>query len=110
MDKEEALFGKIVETLSGESRHVAPGKMMSSPGITHKGKVFAFYHKKEMVFRLGKAFAPEKFKLKEWSLLNPFKNKPPLAGWFQVPSAERRKWEKLARQALAHMIGEREKK
>ncbi len=96
MDKEEVLFEKISEKLSGENRHVAPGTMMSSPGIRYKNKVFAFYHKKEMIFRLGKEFQPKEFKIKRYSLLSPFKSKPPLAGWFQIPHAEKGKWEKLA--------------
>lgn len=110
MDKEQALFEKISEKLSGENKHVAPGKMMSSPGIRYKNKVIAFYAKKEMIFRLGKEFQPEKFKIKNHSLLSPFKSKPPLAGWFQIPCTEKGKWEKLARQALELMTNELAKK
>lgn len=100
MDKEEILFSKIAEKLSKENRYVTPGKMMSSPGIRYKNKVFAFYHKNEMIFRLGKEFQPRKFRLKTYRLLSPFKSKPPLSGWFQIPYTEKGKWEKLARQAL----------
>jgi hypothetical protein len=112
MDKEEKLFEKIAAKLTVERRDVAPGKMMSSPGIRYKNKVFAFYHQrdKEMLFRLGKAFEPEKFKIKKFSLLNPFKNKPPMAGWFQLPFTENRKWKKLARHALEVMAEELVKK
>lgn len=110
MEKEEIFFEKISEKLSGENGHIAPGKMMSSPGIRYKNKVFAFYAKKEMIFRLGKVFQPEEFKIKSYSLLSPFKSKPPLAGWFQIPYAEKEKWEKLARQALALMASELDKK
>ncbi len=110
MYKERKLFEKIAAKLTEERRDVAPGKMMSSPGIRYKNKVFAFYHQKEMVFRLGKAFEPEKFKIQKFSLLNPFKNKPPMAGWFQLPFDERRKWEKLARHAQKVMAEELAKK
>ncbi len=110
MDKEQALFMKITDKLAGENKHVAPGKMMSSPGLRYKNKVFAFYAKKEMIFRLGKAFKPESFKIKSYSLLSPFKTKPPLAGWFQIPYAEKGKWEKLAKQALDLMTNELAKK
>ena len=110
MDKEQALFEKIAEKLSGENNSVAPGKMMSSPGIRYKNKVFAFYAKKEMIFRLGKGFQPEAFKIKSYSLINPFKSKPPLAGWFQISFAEKEKWEKLARLALELMTKELAKK
>ncbi len=110
MDKEQALFEKIADKLADENKRVAPGKMMSSPGIRYKNKVFAFYAKKEMIFRLGKAFQPEAFKIKSYSLLSPFKSKPPLAGWFQIPFAEKGKWEKLASQALELMTKELAKK
>ena len=60
MDKEEDLFNKIVEKLSKKHNFVSKGKMMSSPGIKYKTKVFAFYYNKEMVFRLGRDFIPKK--------------------------------------------------
>ena len=110
MEKEAALFEKIAAKVTEEHRDVAPGKMMSSPSIRYKNKVFAFYHQKEMVFRLGKAFKPKNFKIKKFSLLSPFKNKPPMAGWFQIPFTENRKWENLARRALKVMAKEISKK
>ncbi len=110
MDKEEILFEKISKKLSGDNRNVTPGKMMSAPGIRYKNKVFAFYAKKEMIFRLGKAFRPEEFRIKSYSLLSPFKTKPPLTGWFQIPYTEKGKWEKLAGQALALMTRKLDKK
>lgn len=54
MDKEQKYFQEISEKLTAENEHVTIGKMMSSPGIRYKNKVFAFYYKKIMVFRLGK--------------------------------------------------------
>jgi len=103
MDKEETLYRKIAAALAGESRLVREGRMMSSPAVTYKGKVFAFYHKQKMVFRLGKDFDPAAHKLKDFGPLNPFKRKGPLTGWLEVFPSERRKWERLARAALAHM-------
>ena len=60
-DQEEILFRKIAEKLATENDSVSPGKMMSSPGIKCKNKVFAFYYNKQMVFRLGKEFDPRSF-------------------------------------------------
>ncbi len=110
MEKEKALFDKIAGKLTAEHSGVVPGKMMSSPGIRYKNKVFAFYNKKEMTFRLGKDFRSGDFKIERYSLLSPFKTKPPLAGWFQILYSERRKWEPLARCALEVMTGELSKK
>jgi len=64
MDKEEKLFQKIAQKLSGEKSIVHLGKMISSPGIKYKEKVFAFYYKKQMAFRLGKDFDPKFLRLK----------------------------------------------
>lgn len=100
MDQEEIIFRKIADQLAKENNSVNLGQMMSSPGIKFKNKVFAFYYNKQMVFRLGKEFDPKPFQIKKYSLLSPFKNKPPLAGWFQIAFADQEKWEKLAKQAL----------
>ena len=100
MDDEHYIFQSIVDKLVGEDDSIVLGKMMSSPGIKYRNKVFAFYYGKEMVFRLGKGFDPESYGVENYSLLSPFKSKPPMAGWFQVPFTESQKWEKLARHAL----------
>lgn len=101
MEKERELFDAIAAKMSRQEG-VKHGRMMSAPGITFNGKVFAFYWKKEMIFRLGKDFDPKEFGLKEWHLLNPFKERPAMAGWFCVPYSEGRQWEKLA--SLARVL------
>lgn len=100
MEKEQELFQGIVKKLS-RLKGVKTGRMMSAPGITFNGKVFVFYWKKEMIFRLGKDFDASAFGLKDWHLLNSFKNRPPMTGWFCVPYSESRHWEELARRAIA---------
>ena len=89
-----------------EYASVNPGKMMSSPAIRYKTKVFAFYHNYEMIFRMGKDFDPSIFKLEEYSILNPFKKKAPLYGWFQVPISESKKWKSLAIYAYDNIVKE----
>jgi hypothetical protein len=100
MDKEEVIFNKIAEKLTEKEKHVALGKMMSSPGIKYKDKVFAFYFQKEMIFKLGEDFNPAKLNIKNFKLLSPFKTKAPLKAWFQIPFSERDKWEELTKIAL----------
>lgn len=53
MDNEEKVFYAIAEKLSGKNKDVILGKMMSSPGIKYKNKIFAFYYHNQMVFKLG---------------------------------------------------------
>ena len=100
---EAALFQRILGKLSQLDREVAAGNMMSSPGIVRKKKVFAFFWNNEMVFRLGKGFEPD---FKEWRYLNPFKDKPPMKGWFVVPPSQKNRWERLAKAAHAVMQAE----
>ncbi|KAA3610040.1 MAG: hypothetical protein D8M58_07625 [Calditrichaeota bacterium] len=99
----EILFNSITNKLSSENENVEAGKMMSSPGITYKGKVFSFYYNDKMVFRLGREFDIEKTGVSEFELLNPFKNKPPMKDWFVVSGMYQSKWEMLALQALNKM-------
>ncbi len=103
MDKEQQRFQQIAEKLASGNRSVTIGKMMSSPGIRYKNKVFAFYYNKVMVFRLGRDFEPKTHGIRTYSLLSPFKTKPPLVDWFEIPSANMKRWEELARLALQRM-------
>jgi hypothetical protein len=96
METTEKLFNSIGDKLSRENDNVSIGKMMSSPGIKYKNKVFAFYYREQMVFRLGREFDLPSMGIDNFSLLNPFKTKPPLADWFQIPAEYGNRWEKLA--------------
>lgn len=104
MDEEQILFEKISGTLSRENESISPGPMMSSPGIRYKNKVFAFYNQSDMIFKLGVDFEPESMEIKDYSLLSPFKNKAPMAAWFQIPFSEAEKWEPLAKLAMGKMV------
>ena len=105
-DTARQTFETIIAILTQERADVAPGKMMSSPGVTLRGKVFAFFDRGEMVFRLGKGVDPASLGITSYRPLSPFKNKPPLAGWFYVAASERQHWERLARTALERLAAE----
>lgn len=99
------LFDRITDRLRRTQRGVTPGPMMSSPGLRLNGKVFAFFYNDQMVFRLGKEFDPGAAGLRDWKPLNPFKNKPPLPGWYVIAYSEQARWNDLADRALAVMAG-----
>lgn len=93
-------FKEVRELFCLKHPEVTEGKMMSSPAIHYKNKVFAFFSRKEkMVFKLGKGY-PLKEQDFELSEFNPFKTKKPLAGWYEVDFEHHEKWEKLAHKAL----------
>ncbi|MBU0558582.1 MAG: hypothetical protein KJ799_15435 [Bacteroidetes bacterium] len=103
MNKSEILFNKIADTLTASDFDIVLGKMMSSPGLQYKKKVFAFYYKEMMVFKLGKDYNPGKNGIDDYSLLSPFKNKAPLVGCFEIPEKYSSKWNSLAIIALNKM-------
>ena len=99
MNQSSEVFNSIVEKLSRDP-DVHLGKMMSAPGLKFKSKVFAFFHKDEMGFRLGPNFNPEKMGISNAKPLSPFKKKPPLKGWFIIEHYESDTWELLSELAL----------
>lgn len=96
----ESQFMTLVSKFSSSHPDVILGKMMSAPGLKYRDKVFAFYHKQEMGFRLGPKFEPMKFGLTNAKPLSPFKTKPPLKGWYIINENESEFWEILAEMAL----------
>ena len=103
---EEKLFRTIRAKFVGGHPGVAPGKMMSSEGITYRSKVFAFYYNQEMVFRLGKDYNAKEEGLTDWEHLSPFKDKPPMTGWYCVAYSQKNRWEELALAALETLRAE----
>ena len=96
----EARFMTLVNKFSSSNPDVILGKMMSAPALKYKEKVFAFYHKQEMGFRLGPKFDSQKFGIINAKPLSPFKTKSPLKGWFIVSEDESGLWEILVERAL----------
>lgn len=106
MDSEELLYRSIAEAMTSRHDHVAEGKMMSRPAIQYKGKVFAFYRKQQMVFKLGDDYSPEEDGIPDWSPLAPFKTKPPLKGWFSISFDHEDRWPELAERARDYIAAE----
>ena len=103
MEKEEKLYYKICDALLANDENITHGKMMTAPGLKYKNKVFTFFYKNTMTFKLGKEFNPEKNGIERWDYLSPFKNKPPMKAWFELPYSEKKHWEGLAVLALEKM-------
>lgn len=102
MNKAETKFMNLANKLSSTDDDIFLGKMMSSPGIKYKDKVFAFFTKDHaMGFRLDKDFDISKH-AKSPHPLSPFKKKPPLKGWWIIDQEESNCWEELAEIALSY--------
>lgn len=100
MSKEKPDFDRIAAAMIARHADVHPGRLMSSPGLTCHGKVFAFQYKDGMGFRLGPTVTQKDVGVPTAIPLNPFKTKPPLKGWFVVPEADCAAWPGLADRAL----------
>ncbi|HMB64318.1 MAG TPA: hypothetical protein VKN36_14660 [Eudoraea sp.] len=96
----EAHFMALVSKFSSSDPEIILGKMMSSPALKYRDRVFAFYHKHEMGFRLGPGFDPKKSGIRNARPLSPFKTKPPLRGWYIIAANESNTWEFLTGRAL----------
>ena len=93
-------FNIILQKFCLAHKGVTEGKMMSSPALKFNNKVFAFYYKDAMGFRLGPKFDPLVYGLKNAKLLSPFKTKPPLKAWFMIDKHDSGHWNDLTELAL----------
>lgn len=101
MSTPKSHYDHLITQLCTLNPDIHPGKMMSADGLKYKGKVFLFWGKNDhMVFKLGKGFDPTELGSTTIQAFNPFKNKGPLADWFQVGFEEKELWEPLSRMAL----------
>lgn len=100
METAEQLFNDLRREIISHHEEVHEGTMMSSPGIQYNRKNFAFLYRGGMCFRLGRDFEPGSEGIHDYSLLNPFKNKPPLKDWFVISTEYSEKWPLLAEVAL----------
>ena len=94
MNQPEDLFYTI-EDEQCRDPEVQLGKMKSAPRLKFENKVFAFFSKDSMGFRLGNNFDPNKFGIRNAKLLNPLKKKPPLKGWYIHEYDESDYWKML---------------
>ena len=95
----EVIFNRIAEKLTTEEG-ASLGKMMRSPAIKVQGKVLAFFHRGAMTFKLDQHTDLFMAKFPGSSYLSPFKNKPPMKGWLNVPEEFSDNWESLAVEAM----------
>ena len=97
---EFAAFETIRKDMCDQFEGVTEGKMMSSPAIHFRGKVFAFFSRKnKMVFKLGERIDVH-LSNNEMRPFSPFKNKKPLKGWYEVDYERHDEWKQLAEVAL----------
>lgn len=93
-------FLEIRSNLCLKYAEVSEGKMMSSPAIHYKKKVFAFFSRQDkMVYKLGKNYPMDALEV-PLTEFNPFKKKGPLTGWYEADFEQSQHWNELAETAL----------
>jgi len=102
MNQQEEDFHQLSEQRIQSNKKVKTGKMMSAPGLKVNDKVFAFYHKNCMCFRIGPDLNLLEMDIVNYSPLSPFKKKPPLKGWYYIDGSYMDKWGKLTELALEY--------
>ncbi|MEM1339418.1 MAG: hypothetical protein AAF634_05765 [Bacteroidota bacterium] len=96
---ELAYFQNICQTLCDNYAEVTEGKMMRSPAIHYRGKVFAFLSRKQkLVIKLGKFFPLDTLEVKVCEF-NPFTTKSALPGWYEVDFGVKDAWPSMAKLA-----------
>lgn len=103
----ETTWTMLADRLVQEETGVEYGKMMSSLAVTFGGKVFVFYCDNNLMSgigaRLGRDFDIDGLQLRGWTVLSPFKTKPPLKDWFVIGTEDAARWSEIARIALNQM-------
>ncbi|WP_350286794.1 hypothetical protein [uncultured Croceitalea sp.] len=98
---EKELFTAIRAALCQQHVDVTEGRMMSSPAIHYKGKVFAFLSTKQnMVFKFKNTELLTNYGIPA-TVFSPFKTKKPLTGWYEVTYQNHQRWKILSEEALA---------
>lgn len=110
MTQIQKVYEEIADSLVNEQKGTAYGKMMSSPAILYKKKVFTFYYNNSMVFKFGKDFDIISTGVMQYELLNPFRNKPAMAGWYVIGHNDADKWQDLAELAYQKIKKESDEK
>ena len=98
------VFEQILLDMTERYQGVSEGKMMASPALQYKSKIFAFYHSNSMVFKLGRdANLKEKYNVSEYKLLSPFRTKVPMKDWFVISEEHIKKWPQMAEDSFIHL-------
>ena len=104
MTESEQYFLDVKESFLNQNKEAEDAKMMSAPGVGFGTKVFAFYFRDAMIFKLGKDFVPQDEGISNWDYLNPFKNKPPMKAWFVIPfEGGKQYWKRLCEKAFENI-------
>ncbi|MCB0403524.1 MAG: hypothetical protein KDD51_01975 [Bdellovibrionales bacterium] len=104
---EQKKYNRIAASLLKKDDNVGAGKMFGKECLKFKGKAFAAFHQKKMVFKIAGKAHETAMGLKGSKLWDPSGKKRPMKEWVQVPVAHEKDWPKLAGLALEYVKNSR---
>ncbi len=99
MTAAEKYYHEISEKIPG----IVKGKMFGALCLkASNGKAFAMLWKDFMIFKLSGQATPKAMKIEGASLFDPMGGRP-MNGWIQIPFAQKKEWEWLAKDAYDYV-------
>ena len=95
-----AFFLQLIHNLEQTHSHLACTRMLSSPAIEYKGRVFAFCQNGQMIIKFGDSERLAGIGIRATSQYQPFSNRVSFAQWREVPYYYHEDWHTIAEMAL----------
>lgn len=100
------IFNQVISHLQERHKHLAIGKMLSSPAIEYKGRAFAFCCRDNMIIKYGDTEQLMVLGIRATQEYKPFSNMMSFSQWREVPYYYRDDWMSLAEMALTALQDE----
>ena len=101
-----AFFLQLIHNLEQDHTHLARTRMLSSPAIEYKGRVFAFCQRDQLVIKLEDYEQLAGIGIRATSEYKPFSNRLLFRQWREVPFYYREDWREIAEMALSAVKAE----
>ena len=100
------IFNQVISQLLERHKHLAIGKMLSSPAIEYKGRAFAFCYRDTMIIKYGDTDQLMSCGIRATQEYRPFSNRMTFSQWREVPYYYRDDWTLVAEMALGALQDE----
>lgn len=101
-----AFFLQLIHNLEKQYSHLACTRMLSSPAIEYKGRVFAFCQRDRLVIKLDNSEQLAGIGIRATTEYQPFTNRMTFSHWREVPFYYHADWQEIAEMALSAMMAE----
>ncbi len=99
----QKLFDSIAQEFASGDAGITKSKMMGSPCLKVRGKMFAVYWRDAMIFKLAGDAHKNALARKGAQLFDPSEMNRPMKEWVVVPYAHKAKWRAFTESALTYV-------